>query len=131
MAYYTVAPARPARRRIRRRMTQAGLGDDSIMGAIMQAGKRGIRRVVFRSAISPEIELDPNQEGPRTAGQGGGSEAFLRFAKPAWYLDVGGSVVKLAFWGEPTTNYFPLIAGAAVIAGAVGLGLVIRGLRRR
>jgi hypothetical protein len=122
MSYYTLGGAQ---------RRGSGLGQDSIMGALGQVARRSIRRVTFRSAVSPEIELDPNQEGPRSSGQGGGGEAFLRFAKPAWYLDIGGSVVKLAPWGEPTTNYFPLLAGAAVVVGALGVGLAIRGLRRR
>ena len=134
MSYYTpqelVLP-RVQRRRRRRQANAAGLGQGSIMDALGTVARRSIKRVVFRSTVSPEIELDPNQEGPRDSGQGGGGEAFLRFVKPAWYIDMGGGVVKLAPWGEPTANYFPLLATAAAVAAAVGIGLVIRGLRRR
>lgn len=108
-----------------------GLGADSIMSAIFEAGRRQVRQARFRSQLSPTVSVDPNQQTPRTAAQGGFSETMLRAVKPALDLETTGGWITIAPWGEPQTNYFPLVVVGGCVLGALGIGLMIRGMRRR
>lgn len=111
---------------------RGGLGQSSTLTqALAAVGSSTVRDARFRSQVSPEIPLgDPFRPTPRTAAEGGVNEAFLRFAKPAVYFQLAGRPMVIAPWGQPQTNYFPLLLGAAVIGGALGIGLVARGLLR-
>jgi hypothetical protein len=118
------------------RRSQLGLGQSSVVGAISSFGRTlatdQIKGVYFRSQVSPDIELDPSQmsgERPRTLSEGGISELFLRVAKPAMYVDTTMGAVRVAPWGEPKLNLFPVILAGTLIGGALVAGLIARGLR--
>lgn len=106
-----------------------GMGD--LSQALSALGRSSVKRVVFRSQISPDVVLDPAQQTPRAASQGGVSELFLRAAKPALYADTPVGSFSVAPWGEPRTNYFPLLVGGLAIFAALGAGFMVRGLRKR
>jgi hypothetical protein len=115
-----------------------GLGDTDVANMISSFGKglasSQIKGVFFRSQVSPDIKLDPLEiirGAPRTFSEGGVSEAFLKFVKPAVYLDTNWGSLKVAPWGEPKTNYFPFLLIGTVLGGAVVGGLIWRGLKRR
>ena len=116
----------------------AALGDTSdVVSSIAQFGKglasSQIKGVFFRSQISPDIQLDPiavMQGLPRSFSEGGVSEMFLKFAKPAIYLDTQFGSLKVAPWGEPKTNFFPLLLIGTVLGGAVVGGLIYKRLRK-
>ena len=123
----------------RSQLPVGGLGADdaSIMSAISSFGRQiagdQIKGVFFRSSISPDIQLDPSMVlsgQPRSVSEGGFGELFLRFAKPAVYLDTNLGAIRIAPWGDPTINLFPVILLGTVAAGAVIAGLIVKGLRK-
>ncbi|MEE9197250.1 MAG: hypothetical protein V3U45_03820 [bacterium] len=110
----------------------SGLGQGAALTqALASFGKASVKGARFRTAISPEVNLghDALFAGRRRTG-GGAGEAWLRFVRPAVYIDTALGTRVIAPWGEPTRNWFPLLAGAAVVLTAVSVGAIIRGLRR-
>ncbi len=130
--------------RTRRSQSLDGLGQGAAASAVAQLAKSAgraatsqIRSVVFRSQISPDIEIDPVLESvaepvaePRTVGEHGLSELFLRVAKPAFYIDTNFGVLRVAPWGEPKLPLFPLFVAGTIVGGFVLAGFVVRRMRR-
>jgi hypothetical protein len=125
---------------------QHGMGDltDSIKSFVSSGAGGAVRRVTIRSNLSPDISLDPREaagpggmvaagkDAPPVAGvrrRGGFSEAIMAFAKPEIEVETPIGVVRVAPWGQPTTNLFwpVVIIGAAGIT-ALGI-LAYRGLK--
>ena len=108
-----------------------GSGSDAVAQTFASVGKASIRGVRFRSAITPEIVLDSKDLAgkPGAAGEGKPS-ALMSFIRPAVYIDTPMGTRAIAPFGEPTRNWFPVVAGAAVILAAVGAGTMLRGMRR-
>lgn len=102
--------------------------------AVSSFGQAAIKGARFRSTISPEVSLSSQvlfagQRRPTTVEGGSPAETFLRFVRPAVYLDTALGTRVIAPWGEPNRNWFPLIAAGAVVLTAVGAGIFLRGLR--
>lgn len=113
-----------------------GLGASDLVSTIKSVGRAvttdQIRGVVFRSQISPDVPVDPVRAmsgEPRPVSEGGLSELFLRIAKPAFYLDTTYGSVRLAPWGEPAINLYPVFLIGTLVGGALLAGAVARGLR--
>jgi len=117
----------------------SGLGAGGAAEVLTQTltafGQSTVKGARFRSAVSPEVRLDgatlfAGQSRP-AAGEGGpGTETLLRFIRPAVYIDTTLGTRVIAPWGEPQRNWFPLLAVAGVVLTAVGVGVLVRGLRR-
>jgi len=121
-----------ARRRTNRRYPS--LGQIDIAKAVAGLASSQVKGGFFRSQISPDIRLDPLEVmsgTARTFGQGGVSEMFLNFAKPAVYLDTSFGSLKIAPWGEPKFNYFPLLILGTAVGGAVVAGMIWKQLKKR
>jgi len=121
----------------RSQLPLGGLGESEIMQAIASIGREvaadQIQGIYFRSQISPDIELDPVQVlsgEKRTVAQGGVSEGFLQFAKPAVYLDTKLGSIRIAPWGEPNPWMFPLVAIGSVAGLAVLVGVILKAVRK-
>lgn len=136
----------PVPARTRRSQSLDGLGQGSAAASIARAVRGAgtlaasqVRSVTFRSQISPDIELDPFQAvstgqqpvaKPRTVGEYGLRELFLRAVRPALDLDTSFGVLRIAPWGEPKP-LFPVFVAGAIIASFVLVGFVVRRIRRR
>jgi hypothetical protein len=109
----------------------SGRGQEALTQALTSFGRASVKGARFRTTISPEVTLgqDVLFAGSQRTG-GGGSEAFLRFVRPAVYLDTALGTRVIAPWGEPSRNWFPLLAIGTLVAASVGVGVLIRGLRR-
>jgi len=108
------------------------LGDAKSVAQVLGAvGRSQLRRVVVRSTISPDVEIDLRQTSPRNALHGGVGELVFGVIKPTVYVDTGiGQLMAIAPWGEPRRNYLPiLIPLMALGVGTLGW-LVWRGLTR-
>jgi hypothetical protein len=89
-----------------------------------------INGVTFRSQLSPDIDLTGRQALGQDPAPGGVSELFMQISKPAVYVDTSLGTMRIAPWGEPNMNLYPIfIIGTLVGAGAL-LGLIVRGLRK-
>lgn len=110
----------------------AGLGQGNpLTQALASVGRASVRGAVFRSTVSPEVVIaDPLRPSARTVSEGGLDETFLRLIKPAVYLDTAAGPMKIAPWGEPRANYFPLVAGVALLGSALLIGMIVRGFTR-
>ena len=109
----------------------SGQGQEVLAQTLSSFGRASIKGARFRTTISPEVSLGPDVlfSGSQRSG-GGGSEAFLRFVRPAVYLDTALGTRVVAPWGDPSRNLFPLLAIGSLVLASVGLGVLIRGLRR-
>ena len=106
----------------------------SVAGGAADVARSQIRTVVLRSNVSPDIVLTPEQAlGPDQGGvqrRGGFQEFLWSWAKPEIEVNTAFGSVRVAPWGEPTTNLFwpTVILGTA---GAVAIGvLAYRGLKK-
>lgn len=102
----------------------------SLVGKATTAARSQIRAARFRSQLTPEITLDLSQPGAPAANGGGPSGWLLSLIKPAVYVDTNLGTVTLAPGGEPTRNFFPLVALLGVVGGGLAIGLLVRALRR-
>lgn len=119
---------------ITRRSQLEGLGQTSISRAISsvtrQAAIESVKGVTFRSQFSPDIALSgPQATGAEDAG-GGIGQLFMRLSKPSIYVDTHLGVIRIAPWGEPKLNLFPLFLVGTIVGTAVVAGLIIRGIRK-
>jgi hypothetical protein len=88
-----------------------------------------IHGVTLRSQISPDIHLTAEQAVGQQPSPGGLSTLFLQVSKPAIYVDTSLGTLRIAPYGEPTMNLYPLfLVGAMVGLGALA-GVFFRGMR--
>jgi hypothetical protein len=125
---------------ITRRSQLYGLGQGRAAGivrAIRAAGTAAgdvaasqIQGVTFRSQLGPDVELTGRQALGQDPAPGGMSELFMRLSKPAVYVETSLGTMRLAPWGEPTLNLYPVfVIGTLVGLGALA-GVVARGLKK-
>jgi hypothetical protein len=121
---------------ITRRSQLAGLGSAAdiaraISSVASETASKSIHGVRFRSQVSPDLDLTPRQAMGQEPTDGGFGQVFMAVAKPAVYVDTDLGVIKIAPWGEPNLNLFPLAMIAAGVGLATVAGLIIRGIRSR
>lgn len=86
-----------------------------------------VQQVNFRSQISPDLPWSP---ATGATGQASGlSNAVMGIIKPAVEVRLsGGQVIRVAPWGEPSSNYFPALVAVTALAGvATAAGLIMLG----
>jgi hypothetical protein len=89
-----------------------------------------IHGVTIRSQLSPDIELTGAQALGSEPAPGGMGELFFQIAKPAIYVETSLGTIRLAPWGEPSMNLYPVFMIGLLVAGATVAGLVVRGLKK-
>lgn len=124
---------------ITRRSQLHGLGlqqGDIARAAIAASGAAGdialdqIKGVTFRSQLSPDIPLTARQAVGAEPAPSGVGELFMSISKPAVYVDTSLGTIRLAPWGEPTMNLYPVfLIGTLVGLGALA-GLIYRGIKK-
>ncbi len=79
-----------------------------------------VQGVTFRSQITPPYRYDPNAPAPPADPASGW---LMQFVKPAIDIETPGGPVTFAPYGEPTQDYYPLVAvgGIATLVGIVVL----------
>jgi len=117
----------------RSQLPLAGLGAGAASGFLRSVGdvaSKQVQGVTFRSAISPDINLTGGEATGEQPRQSRFSELFLQFTKPTVYVDTTLGTLKIAPWGEPQMNLFPVILVGTVVGLAALAGLIVRGLRK-
>jgi len=128
----------------RRSQIFAGLGAPSTSGAAT-AAVRAVRSlasgagdiamdqingVTFRSQIAPDVDLTASQAVGHEPPRGGLSDIFMRVTKPAVYVDTSLGTIRLAPWGEPTLNLYPLLLIGTIVGIGAFAGILWRGLQK-
>lgn len=124
--------------RTRRSMPAMGaLGADwrSVISDVgREVARDQVKGVYFRSQLTPDIEIDANTAlglaDPRSFSDAPVSEAMMRITKPAMYVDTNLGVMKLAPWGEPTLNLYPLVVIGGLAGLATTVGILVRALSK-
>lgn len=120
-------------------MANPGLGlqrGDIAKAVISASGAAGnialdqIHGVTFRSQISPDIPLTARQAVGTEPPPGGMGELFMAITKPAVYVDTSLGTIRLAPWGEPTMNLYPVFLVGSIAAVGLGIGLLYRALKK-
>jgi len=117
----------------RSQLPLAGLGAGAASGFLRSVGdvaSKQIQGVTFRSTISPDINLTGGEATGDQPRPSRFSELFLQFTKPTVYVDTSLGTLRIAPWGEPQINLFPVVVVGTVVGLAVIAGLVVRGLRK-
>ena len=89
-----------------------------------------VHGVTFRSQVSPDIPLTARQAVGQEPLPVGVSDLWLRMTKPAVYVDTTLGTLRIAPWGEPTMNLYPVFIIGSMVLGATVAGLITRGLRK-
>lgn len=113
-------------------MPMAGLGASpaDFLRSVGDVASKQVQGVTFRSAISPDIAMTGRQATGEEQRPSKFSELFLQFTKPTVLVDTSLGRIRIAPWGEPEFNWFPvLVIGTAVSLAAIA-GLVVRGLKK-
>jgi hypothetical protein len=112
-------PATTAVRAVQRLASGAGdLAMDQING------------VTIRSQISPDFDLTAAQAVGGEPPAGGMSELFMRVAKPSVYVDTSLGTLRIAPWGEPTVNLYPLLLIGTIVGIGALAGILWRGMSK-
>ena len=100
---------------ITRRSQLHGLGASgrdlasAISSVVGKTAEGAIHGVTYRSQISPDIELTARQALGLDKTEGGFGQIFMALSKPAVYVDTDLGVIRIAPWGEPKLNLFPIM----------------------
>ena len=124
----------------RRSQVFAGLGAPQAPNAIALANQlvKGagnlvsdqVKGVTIRSQIAPDFDLTAAQAVGREPPKGGMSEIFMQVTKPAIYVDTSLGTFRIAPWGEPKVNLYPLLLIGTIVGIGALAGILWRGLRK-
>ncbi|MCC6752022.1 MAG: hypothetical protein IT371_30500 [Deltaproteobacteria bacterium] len=93
---------------------------------------RAISRVTIRSQITPDYSVDPSAAGPSAAPKQGFGNVLMGLIRPAIYVETPAGTIRVEPWGQPRSNYLPVIlALGGVAALAVFGGVYLLGRRSR
>lgn len=108
-----------------RRRSQ-GLGENAV-STLARAAAGAVQGVTIESQILPPLSWSP-VTGAQTGGGGFGEWFARNIVKPKVTVQISGQPVSYALYGEPTADYFPLLATASVGLAAGAAWLMLRGL---
>lgn len=95
----------------------------------MSALNNLVAQVSIRSEYGPNVVIDQPFSG---APSSGGGSLLLRILKPEITITPGYGLAPqtVAPWGTPGPTKWPFVEMGLIVAAALGVGLIIRGLRK-
>lgn len=120
----------------RRNMRRSGLGSP-VTSALTHSAQTLADQLVlsasFNSQLTPPVKVD-RPLSPRAAQREGRSgfftNAIMSVVKPEVVIETPAGVKRMAPWGEPTTNLYPVVVAGMIAGSVLAAGVVWRAFTR-